>query len=431
MNRIQAQLVAGKIVPPKIRSAASTAQAVRRRSPRHSDDALGGHGRDLLLGVAGLGQAPRPVCAPSAGGGEAYAGRSPSTENAGPSVVKSPSRWRIPIASSCGSAATSPTSCTGAAGTPPRRASPARPRACPREAAPRAPRRAPAGSPRGPGSSRTAGRRRAPAAPIASASRRKSPSFAAVIISPPSAAGKTWYGAIAWNAVPCGVGTAPVSIVADQVVGDERERGLPERDVERARRRPACSAARIANAAYIPVVWSISETPTRTPVAARLARHARSRRRRPGAAGRSRAGRASARCVRRTRSCSRRARASAPAASSAPRPSSVGEPGPQALDEDVGAVDEAQHHLAAAAQVERERALPRVRRRRTALPARRRTAAPSSRASSPDGGSTLITSAPSEPRSCVQVGPAYEVVTSTTRTPARGANDMAAIIVSG
>jgi hypothetical protein len=31
----------------------------------------------------------------------------------------------------------------------------------------------------------------------------------------------------------------------------------------------------------------------------------------------------------------------------------------------------------------------------------------------------------------VQVGPAYEVVTSTIRTPARGAKDMAAIIVSG
>src|SRR4051812_29981657 len=53
---------------------------------------------------------------------------------------------------------------------------------------------------------------------------------------------------------------------------------------------------------------------------------------------------------------------------------------------------------------------------------------PQSRASSPDGGSTLITSAPSEPRSCVQVGPAYEVVTSTTRTPASGAKDIGAII---
>ena len=49
--------------------------------------------------------------------------------------------------------------------------------------------------------------------PIAPTSRRKSPSFAAVIISPPSAAGKTWYGAIAWKPVPCGAGTDPVSIV--------------------------------------------------------------------------------------------------------------------------------------------------------------------------------------------------------------------------
>ena len=62
--------------------------------------------------------APRRCARRAPGGGEAYSGRSPSTENAGPSVVTSPSRWRIPIASSCGSAATSPMSCTGAAGTP-------------------------------------------------------------------------------------------------------------------------------------------------------------------------------------------------------------------------------------------------------------------------------------------------------------------------
>jgi hypothetical protein len=55
---------------------------------------------------------------------------------------------------------------------------------------------------------------------------------------------------------------------------------------------------------------------------------------------------------------------------------------------------------------------------------------PQNRASSPDGGSILTTSAPSAPSSWVHVGPAYEVVTSTTRTPASGLKDMAAIIVA-
>ncbi len=100
----------------------------------------------------------------------------------------------------------------------------------------------------------------------------------------------------------------------------------------------------------------------------------------------------------------------------------VREPGPQALDEDVGAVDEPQQHLRArgGGRAPTER-LPEFA-ATNSVPSPPANGGPQARASSPDGGSTLTTSAPSAPSSCVQVGPAYEVVTSTTRTPASGAN---------
>ena len=63
--------------------------------------------------------APRPCARRAPAGARRSAGRSPSTEKRRPErACTAPSRRRIPIASVCGSAATSPTSCTGAAGTP-------------------------------------------------------------------------------------------------------------------------------------------------------------------------------------------------------------------------------------------------------------------------------------------------------------------------
>ena len=62
----------------------------------------------------------------------------------------------------------------------------------------------------------------------------KSLSLPATIISSPSRVGKTWYGAICENALPSRPGTTPGAEIADELVREQRERGLVERDLERA-----------------------------------------------------------------------------------------------------------------------------------------------------------------------------------------------------
>ena len=174
-----------------------------------------------------------------------------------------------------------------------------------------------------------------------------------------------------------------------ELVGDERERGLPERDVDVASARPAalCSAARIENAAHIPVPWSISETPTRTPgrsgspVTLMIPPP-------PGAAGRSRGAPRRAPRGRRRRSCSRRARV-ARAQRVGAEAELVGDARAQALDEDVGAVDQPLEHLAPAlagrAPTDR---FPELAATKIALPPAK-NCGPQARASSPARGLDL------------------------------------------
>ncbi len=93
-------------------------------------------------------------------------------------------------------------------------------------------------------------------------------SFAAAIISCPSAVSNTSYGAISGKAVPRRPGAIPVATVSASWYGSSAS---VVSNSETSTSRPApveprsISAARIPSAAHIPVPWSIAETPSRTP----------------------------------------------------------------------------------------------------------------------------------------------------------------------
>ena len=97
----------------------------------------------------------------------------------------------------------------------------------------------------------------------------KSRSLAAAIISSPSAVSKTSYGAISGNAVPWRPGALPVRSVAVELIADQRQRGVEERDVDVAAaaggRALDAARRRCPSAAQTPVPMSITEAPTRTP----------------------------------------------------------------------------------------------------------------------------------------------------------------------
>ena len=112
------------------------------------------------------------------------------------------------------------------------------------------------------GSSTSSGRSRT--AQIAAKRRSLPPA----IISSPSRVANTWYGRHHREARALAVRHGAVREVAGEVVADVAERGLVERDVDDralAGRPRSSSAASTPSAAHVPVPWSISDEPTRTP----------------------------------------------------------------------------------------------------------------------------------------------------------------------
>ena len=108
----------------------------------------------------------------------------------------------------------------------------------------------------------------------------------------------------------------------------------------------------------------------------------------------------------------------------------VGEPRPEALQEDIGPVDEPEQRVTPALVPQREPSerLPAFE-ERNIVPSPFQNGGPHARPSSPvSGRSTLTTSAPSAARICAQYGPAIDVVTSTTRVPRSGSSPMPGII---
>ena len=244
-------------------------------------------------------------------------------------------------------------------------------------------------------------------------------------ISSPSAVGNTSYGATIGKRVPSPRRDGAVREVAGEVVADVPDRRLVERHVddralagalaleqrrEDAERRPGARALvdqRRADADAGPAGLARD----RDQAAGRLHQRVVA-----GLAG-ERAGAA----VRADRAVDepRVARADRLRA----EPELLGEPGAQALEEDVGAVGQPEQRLArragrgARAPSERLPAFA----ERNIVPSPFQNGGPQARPSSPvSGRSTLTTSAPSAARICAQYGPAIDVVTSSTRTPLRG-----------
>ena len=244
----------------------------RDSSPDHS---FCGEGRDLVVARSPARARISAVCSPTAGGADGYRARSPSNDSGSAVSLRSGivgwSRcWIMPSASVCGAFATSATSATGAAGTP---ASVSR--ACQyavsfvgerllQDRTELVAMAHPIGV-----RARSGGRRRARAARRRRRSRRtagrcrrrssaRRPASRTPGTAPPSG-----------SASPRPCGTVPVGEVPGEVVADVAERRLVERDVDdaipRRSRSRSSSAASTPSAAQVPVPWSISDEPTRTP----------------------------------------------------------------------------------------------------------------------------------------------------------------------
>ena len=215
--------------------------------------------------------------------------------------------------------------------------------------------------------------------------------------------------------------------IADEVVADVAERGLVERGVdERALAGPLAFEERRDDPERGPdpgahVDQRRADADAGSPGLSRHADEAAGRLHERVVAGlvRERAGRGRTR-----RPSSTRAAGCARAAPPAPEPETVGEPRAEALQEDVGLLGEPEHRLrprSSASETASER-LPAFTDRNIAL-SPFQNGGPHARPSSPvSGRSTLTTSAPSAARISAQYGPAIDVVTSTTLTPASGRN---------
>ena len=209
----------------------------------------------------------------------------------------------------------------------------------------------------------SAGRRRAPGRPRAPQSAANRRSLPAATMSSPSPVGSTWYGATIGKTVPLGRRDGPVREVADEVVPDVGERGLVQRRVDGgALARPLAleEGRRDPERGPHPGPHVDQRRPDADARASRLAGHADepARRLHQRVVARLLAQRARRRRTR--RSSSRRAAGCARGAPGA-EPEPLGEPGAQALQEDVRAVGEPEDDLAPAlvAQRHRERALAR------------------------------------------------------------------------
>ena len=234
-----------------------------------------------------------------------------------------------------------------------------------------------------------------------------------------------------WGTACLPPGHRAVRQVAGEVVPDVPEGGLVEGDVDLGAdpvRSRSSSAATTPSAAHVPVPWSISDAPTRTPGPARLPRH------RDEAAGRLHQ-RVVARLVRERADFAVRAdravdepRVARPhrirARARAPRRAPVAGSGGRRLPRSASRrsasrprgsrSDNARERLPAFAE-------------RNIVPSPFQNGGPHARPSSPvSGRSTLTTSAPSAARICAQYGPAIDVVTSSTRMPVSGACAMRA-----
>ncbi len=186
------------------------------------------------------------------------------------------------------------------------------------------------------------------------------PSFAAVIISPPSRGREDLVGRDRVEGSSLRRRHGAGREVPEQVVGHERERRLPERDVERAAaalvqrgedREGRVHARRVVDQRHAdPNAVATLFAGDADHAGGCLEQRVVSRERPLGAlasVGRDRA-------VNQPRV--------APAELARPEAELLRQPRPQALDDDVGTVREPMQHVAPAPQVERERALPRVHR---------------------------------------------------------------------
>ena len=212
---------------------------------------------------------------------------------------------------------------------------------------------------------------------------------------------------------------------ADELVREQRERRLVERDLERA-----------AGAGALALVQRGDHAERRPDPGAEVdQRHADAHRRPVVLAGdahdprRGLQQRVVARLVAQRAARAERAdravdepRVARSAASSGPKPCLLGRARPEALDEHVRAVGEPEQRPRGPRGSPRSTASERLPafEARNIAPSPSTNGRPQARAWSPASGSTLTTSAPSAASSCVAVGPAREEVTSTTRVPASG-----------